>query len=125
MCRNKDSLEKFRQEYPDNDFLLNTSTYFNGLPVAELRKYGFQLISYPLATIITSAAAVIRMWQGVKESGVATMDPEWARQAREEIEAAIGLPAFWEIEKETVEAMHKDYTGRTNAGYESYTQKKQ
>ena len=47
-----------------------------------------------------------------------------AGEVRGEIEAAIGLPEFWEIEKETVEAMHKDYAGRTNAGYEGYDQKK-
>ena len=124
MTRNKDSIERFRQAYPDTDFLLSTSTYFNGLHPTELRKYGFQLISYPLATIIASAAGVIKMWRGVKETGIATMDPEWAREVREEIEAAIGLPEFWKIEQETVEAMHKDYTGRTNPGYESYNQKK-
>ncbi len=124
MTRNKESIERFRQEYPDNDLLLSTSTYFNGLHPTELRGYGFQLISYPLATIVTSVAGVLKLWRGVKETGIAAMDPELAREAREEIEAAIGLPEFWEIEKETVEAMHKDYTGRTNPGYESYDQKK-
>jgi hypothetical protein len=64
------------------------------------------------------------MWRGVQETGIAAMDPELARETREEIEAAIGLPEFWKIEQETVEAMHKDYTGRTNPGYESYDQKK-
>jgi methylisocitrate lyase len=124
MARNKDSIERFRQEYPDNDLLLSGSTYFNGLHPTELRKYGFQLISYPLATIVTSVAGVMKLWRGVKETGIAAMDPEVAREAREEIEMAIGLPEFWEIEKETIEAMHKDYTGRTNAGYESHDQKK-
>ena len=124
MTRNKDSIERFRQAYPDNDFLLSGSAYFNGLHPTELRRYGFQLISYPLATIVTSVAGVIKMWRGVQETGIAAMDPELARETREEIEAAIGLPEFWKIEQETVEAMHKDYTGRTNPGYESYDQKK-
>jgi hypothetical protein len=52
------------------------------------------------------------------------MESTWASEVRGEIEAAIGLPEFWEIEKETMEAMHKDYTGSTNAGYEGYDQKK-
>jgi len=124
MTRNKESIEKFRQEYPDDDLVLLTTTYFNGLSPSELRKYGFQMVAYPLATIIASVAGVLKMWCGVKETGIAAMDPDWAREVREEIEAAIGLPEFWEIEKETVEAMHKDYTGRTNPGYESYSQKK-
>ncbi len=124
MTRNKESVERFRQEYPDNDLLLSGSTYFNGLHPTELRRYGFQLISYPLATIVASVAGVIKMWRGVKETGIAAMDPEWASEVRREIEAAIGLPEFWEIEKETVEAMHKDYSGLTNAGYEGYDQKK-
>ena len=124
MTRNRDSIERFRQEYPDNDLTLLTTTYFNGLHPTELRKYGFQLIACPLMTIIASTAGVIQMWRGVKETGIATMDPQWAQQVREEIEAAIGLPEFWKIEQETVEAMHKDYAGRTNPGYESYDQKK-
>ena len=123
MTRNKDSIERFRQEYPDNDLLLSASTYFNGLHPTELRSYGFQMISYPLANVVTSVAGIMKMWRGVLETGIATMDPELARETREEIEAAIGLPEFWEIEKETVEAMHKDYAGRTNAGYEGYEQK--
>lgn len=124
MTRNKDSIERFRQEYPDNDLTLLVTTYFNGLHPTELRKYGFQLIAYPIVTIVSSIAEVRKIWRLVKETGIATMDSERAREVREEIEAAIGLPEFWEIEKETVEAMHKDYTGRTNPGYESYDQKK-
>ena len=124
MTRNKDSIERFRQEYPDNDLTLLTTTYFNGLHPTELRKYGFQLIAYPIVTIVSSIAEVRKMWNGVKETGIATMDPQWAQEVREEIEAAIGLPEFWKIEQETVEAMHKDYAGRTNPGYESYDQKK-
>ena len=124
MTRNKDSIERFRQEYPDNDLTLLTTTYFNGLHPTELRKYGFQLIAYPIVTIVSSIAEVRKMWNGVKETGIATMDPKWAQEVREKIEAAIGLPEFWKIEQETVEAMHKDYTGRTNPGYESYDQKK-
>jgi 2-methylisocitrate lyase-like PEP mutase family enzyme len=124
MTRNKESIEHFRQEYPDNDLTLLVTTYFNGLHPTELRKYGFQLVIYPLVTIVSSAAEVVKMYRGVKETGIAAMDPEWAREVREEIEAAIGLPEFWKIEQETVEAMHKDYTGRTNPGYESYDQKK-
>jgi len=124
MTRNKDSIERFRQEYPDNDLTMLVTTYFNGLSPTELRNYGFQLIAYPLVTIISSIAEVMNLWRGVNQTGIAAMDPDWAKEVREEIEAAIGLPEFWEIEKETVESMHMDYTGLTNPGYESYTQKK-
>ncbi len=124
MTRTKESIERFRQEYPDNDLVLLTTTYFNGLHPTELRKYGFQLIVYPLTTIVSSVAGVMKMWRDVKETGIATMEPHWASEVRGEIEAAIGLPEFWEIEKETVESMHKDHAGRTNPGYEGYDQKK-
>ena len=124
MTRTKESIERFRQEFSDNDLLLSTSTYFNGLHPDELRGYGFQMISYPLATIIASVAGVIKLWRGVQSTGIAKMDPGWAREVREEIEAAIGLPEFWEVEKETVETEHKKYTGRAHAGYEGYDQKK-
>ena len=46
---------------------------------------------------------------------------EWVR---EEIENAIGLPEFWEIEKETVETAQRDCAGRQVAGYEAYDQKR-
>ena len=82
------------------------------------------MICYPLATIVASAAAVIGLYRGVQETGIAQMDPDLARITREEIESAIGLPEFWEIEKQTVEAMHRDYEGKTNAGYEGFEQKK-
>lgn len=124
MTRTKESIERFRNEFPDNDLLLLTTTYFNGLHPDELRKYGFQIICYPLATIITSVAGVIELWRGVQRTGIARMDTDWALKVREEIEAAIGLPEFWQVEKETVEAMHKDYTGRAHPGYESYDQKR-
>jgi len=42
---------------------------------------------------------------------------------RQEIEAAIGLPEFWEIEKETVEAAQRDYTGLAPTGYEGADQR--
>ena len=63
-------------------------------------------------------AASMQLYRGLLETGVAVMDPGWARQVREEIEEAQGLPAFWEIERQTVEAEAADYTGRTIAGYE-------
>lgn len=124
MCRTKESMEQFRQEYPDNDILLSTTTYFNGMHPDEIRKYGFQLISYPLATIVASVAAVIDLWQGVLKTGIAKYDPEKAKAVREEIENAIGLPEFWEIEKETVEAAHRNWGARQVAGYEGYDQKR-
>jgi methylisocitrate lyase len=123
MTRHKESMERFRQEYPDDDLTLLTTTYFNGMPPDELRRYGFQLQCYPLATIVASVAAVMQLYRGVKENGVATLDMDVAKRAREEIEAAIGLPEFWEVERQTVEAAHRDYAGTTNPGYESHLQK--
>jgi len=123
MTRTKDSMEKFRQEYPDNDMTLMTTTYFNGLPPAELRKLGFQMQAYPLATIIASIAGVMHLYKNVLNTGVATMDADLAKAVREEIEQAIGLPEFWEIERQTVEADHAGFTGKTNAGYEGHRQK--
>lgn len=124
MCRTKESIEQFRQEYPDNDVILLTNTYFNGMPHDEIRKYGFQLISYPLATIVASAAAVLDLYRGVLKTGIAKYDPEKAKAVREEVENVIGLPEFWEIEKETVEAAQRSWAGRQVAGYEGYDQKR-
>lgn len=123
MTRTKESMEQFREEFPDDDVTLSTTTYFNGLPIKEIESYGFQMISYPLATILASVSGVIELWQGVKETGVASFDTEKARQVREEIEDAIGLPDMWEIERQTVEYDNKHLKGRQVAGYEGYDQK--
>tara|TARA_B100000674_G_C37964886_1_gene974056 strand:- start:2737 stop:3687 length:951 start_codon:yes stop_codon:yes gene_type:complete len=122
MTRTKDSMERFRQEFPDTDATLSTTTYFNGLPIEEITAYGFQMISYPLATILASVAGVIDLWKGVQETGVASFDMEKAKEVREEIEDAIGLPDMWEIERQTVEYDNKHLEGRQVAGYEGYNQ---
>jgi len=125
MTRTRDSMEKFRQEFPDDDILLATTTYFNGMHPEEIRKYGFQMISYPLATIISSVAGAIDLLKGVLETGIATYDREKAKAVREEIENAIGLPDLWEVEKQTVEYDHRHLAGRQVAGYEGFDQKKE
>jgi len=121
--RTKEEIEAFRQEYPDNDLVLSGTAYYNHLTPEQFRAYGFQMISYPLAPVITQMAATIELFRGIQQTGIAKMDPEWAREVREEIEAAQGLPEFWEIEKQTVEAATSDYKGRHIAGYEGYDQK--
>jgi len=124
MTRTKDAMEQFRQAFPDDDVTLSTTTYFNGMPVEEIRNYGFQMISYPLATIVSSVAGMIDLWKGVLETGVATFDQDKAKAVREEIEDAIGLPGMWEIEKQTVEYDSRHLEGRQVAGYEGFDQKK-
>ena len=123
MCRTRQTMEQFRQEYADSDLLLVATTYFNGMHPEEIRSYGFQVILYPLATIIASVAAVIDLWKGVLVTGLASYDQDKASEVREEIENAIGLPEFWEIEKGTVEAAQLDWQSRQVAGYEGYDQK--
>lgn len=125
MCRTRESMEQFRQEFPDNDIILGGTTYFNGMHHEEIRKYGFQLVAYPLATIVASAAAVLDLWRGVLATGVAKYDQEKAKAVREEIENAIGLPEFWDVERQTVEAAQRDWAGRQVAGYESYDQRRE
>ena len=120
MTRTKENMERFRQEYPDNDIVMEGTAYFNGMHPDEMRQYGFQLISFPLATIVASVASVTDMLNGILNTGIAAYDPEKARAVREEVENAIGLPEFWEIEKETVEAAHRDWEGRHIAGHEGY-----
>ena len=122
MTRTKENMERFRQEYPDNDIVMEGTAYFNGMHPDEMRRYGFQLISFPLATIVASVASVTDMLNGILKTGIATYDPDKARSVREEVENAIGLPEFWDIEKETVEAAHRDWQGRHIAGHEGFDQ---
>jgi methylisocitrate lyase len=118
MARTRAKMEQFRQEYPDNDIVMEAPAYFNSMHPNEIREYGYQIISYPLATIVASVAGVTEMLKGLLESGVAAYDAEKARAVREEVENAIGLPEFWEIERQTVEAANSDFKGRHIAGHE-------
>lgn len=122
--RTKDEIEKFRQEYPDNDLVLECSSFYNGLTPEQYRAYGYQLISYPLATVITQMAATIELYRGLQKTGVLTMDPAWAKEVRTAIETAQGMEDFWAIEDATVEAESK-HEGRHIAGYEGIEQKKE
>ena len=116
--RTKQEIEEFRQEFPDDDMVLSSSAYFNGITPEEFRAYGFQMISYPLATVIAQQAATMKLYCELLETGVAPMEPEWAKEVREAIEDAQGMEEFWEVERQTVESHTTDYTGRTIAGYE-------
>lgn len=116
--RTKQEIELFRAEFPENDIILESSSYFNGLTPQQFREYGFQVISYPLATVIVQQAASIKLYRALLETGVAPMAPEWAKEVREMIEDAQGMEAFWEVEQQTVEAETRDHPGRTIAGYE-------
>jgi methylisocitrate lyase len=119
--RTPDEMEKFRQEYPDNDLVLQTSAYFNSWPPEEIRKkFGFQVISYPLAPIIASMAGLMEVFRGWQKTGVLKMNADWAREVRVEIEAAQGMSQYWEVEKRTVEAAQRDFEGRHILGYEGY-----
>jgi len=81
-----------------------------------------QNATLPLATIVASVASVTDMLKGILETGIATYDVEKARVVREEVENAIGLPEFWEIERQTVEAADRDFEGRHIAGHEGVDQ---
>ena len=116
--RTKQEIEQFRQEYTEDDMVLESTSYFNGLTPQQFRDYGFQVISYALATVITQQAATMRLYQKLLDTGVAPMDPEWAKEVREVIENAQGMEEFWEVERQTVESDTTDYQGRTIAGYE-------
>jgi methylisocitrate lyase len=117
--RTKQEIEKFRQEYTEDDMILESSSYFNGLTPQQFRDYGFQVISYPLATVVAQQAATMKLYQTLLDTGVAPMDPEWAKEVREAIENAQGMEEFWEVERQTVESDTTDHKGgRTIAGYE-------
>jgi methylisocitrate lyase len=115
--RTKQEIEKFRQEYTEDDMILESSSYFNGLTPQQFREYGFQAISYPLATVIAQQAATIKLYRSLQETGVAPMDAEWAKEVRETIENAQGMENFWAVERQTVEA-DASHEGRTIVGYE-------
>jgi methylisocitrate lyase len=120
--RTRQEIEEFRQEFPDDDLILSSSAYFNGITPDEFRAYGFQMISYPLAPVIVQQAATVKLFRELRETGVLPMDPEWAKEIRELIEDLQGMEGFWEIEKQTVEAHTTDHAGRTIAGYEGQDQ---
>jgi 2-methylisocitrate lyase-like PEP mutase family enzyme len=92
---------------------------FKALSVGGWMTGASSVVPEPLLTMTEQAVVAGRVAAAVGiPVRVAVMDPGWAKQVREEIEEAQGLPAFWEIERQTVESGAADYTGRTIAGYE-------
>lgn len=123
MTRTKDAMERFRQAYPDSDVPLATTSYFNGMPVDEIRAYGFQIITYPLASIVASLSGVFDLWRDFGTAGQVRFDADKARAVREAVEDLIGLPDMWQIEKETVEYDTAQSAARQVAGYEGADQR--
>lgn len=101
--RTRAEIEQFRQEFPDNDMVLSIAGYFNGLTPEQFRAYGFQVISYPLATVIAQMAGTIKDFRALRSSGRLSMDANRVREIREEIEAAQEFEQSLKIERATVE----------------------
>ena len=104
LCRTVEEMRIFQRLYPNPSVPMLTTTYFNGPTVEELRQLGYQIIIYPLATIVASVAAVMDLYAGLKETGVCRYDMEQANAVREEIKEAIDLPRYYQIEDATTEA---------------------
>lgn len=116
-------LDRFRQEYPDDDLALEGSSDHNHeLAAKDYREHGFRLVSYPQAAVVTQMAALMDLYRGLQTSGILVMDPDWAREVRTEIEGAQRMEEFWAIEDATVEADSKKHESRHIAGYEGIGQ---
>lgn len=103
MTRTMEEMETFRKLYPNPKLPLLTTAYFNGPTMTELHNLGFQAIIYPLATVVASVGAVLRLYEGLSENGNISFDQQQALEVREEIKAAIDLPYYYQIEDATTE----------------------
>ena len=98
-----EEMRTFRELYPNPQRPLLTTAYFNGPMVNELHALGFQAMIYPLATIVASVDAVLRLYAGLNETGNLSFDQQQALEVREEIKAAIDMPFYYQIEDATTE----------------------
>ena len=103
MTRTEEEMLKFRDLYPTPRLPMLTTAYFNGPTVEHMRALGFQVIIYPLATIVASAEAVLSLYKGLQDTGVLDFDERRALDVRAEIKAAIDLPHYYEVEDATTE----------------------
>ena len=103
MTRTVEEMRTFRELYPNPQRPLLTTAYFNGPTVNELHALGFQAMIYPLATIVASVDAVLRLYAGLNETGNLSFDQQQALEVREEIKAAIDMPFYYQIEDATTE----------------------
>ena len=103
MTRTVEEMQTFRKLYPNPRRPLLTTAYVNGPAVKELHTLGFQAMIYPLATIVASVDAVLRLYKGLGETGALSFDQQRAIEVREEIKAAIDLPLYYQIEDATTE----------------------
>jgi 2-methylisocitrate lyase-like PEP mutase family enzyme len=103
MARTLEEMRTFQMLYPSPRLPLLTTAYFNGPSVEDIRALGFQVIIYPLATMVASMSAVLALYQGLKDEGICRFDTERALEVREEIKMAIGLYDYYKIEDMTTE----------------------
>lgn len=103
MTRTEEEMRILQKLYPDPKLPMLTTAYFNGPTVEQIRALGFQLIIYPLATIVASSEAIISLYKGLQETGICNFDAQLAIDVREEIKDAIGMTEYYRIEDVTTE----------------------
>lgn len=69
----------------------------------ELEEMGYKMVNYAPGPIFLAYAAMKHMLTNVKETGRSGMDPGTYTPLREELEAMIGLPEYYKIERATTE----------------------
>jgi methylisocitrate lyase len=67
----------------------------------ELESAGFQLALFPFNTVAAIAETVTALWTGLRADGRIAQSPEMLAKWRHSVQDLIGMPTYWEIEKQS------------------------
>lgn len=93
----------FRRELPSTPLVWIGGQRAPIPTIAEIEAAGFNLAVYPFTTVATITDAVTRTWKTVIEEGRPDHSAELLTDLRHRVMELIGMPAYWEIERQTTE----------------------
>ncbi|MBI2910373.1 MAG: isocitrate lyase/PEP mutase family protein [Chloroflexi bacterium] len=99
--RTPEDAEYYRREIPDIPMMAVAGV--EPLSVQDYRRLGYQIIVYSSTTVAVCARAVAEFYGPLLRTGEMPLPVEEIKKARELVERAIDLPAYYALEDETTE----------------------
>ena len=102
----KEDLAHFRKEVPDATLLVIAGSA--DISVKEYEELGYQIIIYATTSILTTAIALMLVYQNLKDHGVTGISAQNVMERRAKVEELISLPEYYQVEAETTEKEYQD-----------------
>lgn len=94
---------EFREELPETPLIWIGGQRAPVPTISEIEAAGFAMAVYPFTTVAAITEAVTQTWQVVRDEGRPNHSPELLTDLRARVLELIGLPVYWEIERQTTE----------------------